>query len=573
MRMNARTVALLAGVGFFFLAVLTQGLLPWLEPQSRYSKVTRVVRTDLGELKWTESEATDYNESEALGRKVYIREGCWYCHSQYVRPVTGETRRWGPVTQSGEYAFDIPHLFSTRRIGPDLSRVGLKYSDAWHLAHFWDPRMVVPDSIMPRFAELFDGPYGPIPIVADEQGNRSLQPTPQLEGLFDFNSPQQIRLTPNSDGLVFVAERGKYPVIFTPNDEYSGDTVTLVSDTEELTGLIDYVQKLGTNRGKWRDRFTPQLLNASLISIPRSEEWIEYGKNVYQRRCLGCHGEAGDGNGPAAAFIPNDRPRDFTLAVFKFRLTPSGSLPTDGDLLRTLTRGLRGTAMPTWHNLPEKDRLAVIQYIKYELAADRSDPQNPYFYFVEEPPEAPIYIGLPPPPSEMIVARGKQVWGEAKCWECHGDSGQGDGEKADELKDDFGHPIPPANLTTGQFKSGSAVEDIFRTMSTGLSGTPMPSYSDSLPEEDRWALSYYVVTLSAFKDPLTGQALQISAADRAALNDPRLKADESHYAYKLDELETAPTFYAGGDAWAQKHGIQVSSQRDIRLNITEKRGN
>src|SRR3546814_8389523 len=78
---------------------------------------------------------------------VYTREGCWYCHSQFVRPVTGETRRWGPVAQSGEYAFDTPHLFSTRRIGPDLSRVGLKYSDEWHLAHFWDPRIVVPDSI------------------------------------------------------------------------------------------------------------------------------------------------------------------------------------------------------------------------------------------------------------------------------------------------------------------------------------------------------------------------------------------------------------------------------------------
>ncbi len=73
--------------------------------------------------------------------------------------MTGETRRWGPVTQAGEYAFDLPHLFSTRRIGPDLSRVGLKYSDAWHLAHFWDPRMLTPDSIMPRFSALFDGPY------------------------------------------------------------------------------------------------------------------------------------------------------------------------------------------------------------------------------------------------------------------------------------------------------------------------------------------------------------------------------------------------------------------------------
>ena len=75
-----------------------------------------MVRTDLGELKWMEHEATDYSKSELLGREVYIREGCSYCHSQYGASGYRETRRWGPVTQAGEYAFDRPHLFSTRRI-------------------------------------------------------------------------------------------------------------------------------------------------------------------------------------------------------------------------------------------------------------------------------------------------------------------------------------------------------------------------------------------------------------------------------------------------------------------------
>ncbi|MCG8425930.1 MAG: cbb3-type cytochrome c oxidase subunit II [Chromatiales bacterium] len=557
--MNVRTVALIAGVFFFFLAAFTQGILPMVEPQSRYTKITKVIRTDLGELKWMESDATDYSPLQALGRRVYTRDGCWYCHSQYVRPVTGETRRWGPVTQAGEYAFDLPHMFSTRRIGPDLARVGLKYSDAWHRAHFWDPRMVVPDSIMPRYVDLFDGPYGPIPIVEDAQGEQTLQQSQELEGLFDFTSKEKILLTPNEEGLVFVKDRGKYPVIFTPNDEFTGDAVTLVADTEELKGLIAYLQKLGTNRGKWMDRFAPQRLEASMVSIPRSEEWIAYGKNVYERRCEGCHGVKGDGNGPAAAFMPVDRPRNFTLGVFKFRLTPTGSMPNDGDLLRTITRGLRGTAMPTWHNLPEKDRLGVIQYIKYVLAADRSDPDNPYFYFVEEPPEPPLHIGQPPPPSEAIVARGKEVWQESKCWECHGDTGKGDGEKADELEDDFGFPMLPADLTTGQFKSGPGVADIFRTMSTGLSGTPMPSFEDTVSEEDRWALSYFVIALSAFKDPLTGEPLQITPEDRAALNDPGLKADESHYAYKGKSREDPDTFYAGGAAWADKHGIEVKT--------------
>ena len=116
------------------------------------------------------------------------------------------------------------------------------------------------------------------------------------------------------------------------------------------------------------------------------------------------------------------------------------------------------------------------------LAVDRSDPNKPYAYFTEEPPGQPLYIGPPPAPSAEIVAHGKDVWQNAKCWECHGQTGKGDGEKAAGLKDDFGFPVRPADLTSGQFKSGPAVEDIFRTMSTGLSGTPMPSFRDSLPE-------------------------------------------------------------------------------------------
>ena len=545
------------GGGFFCisLAAFVQGVLPMLEPESRTDKVTKVVRTDLGELKWMQHRASDYTPLELRGRAVYTREGCWYCHSQYVRPVTGETRRWGPVTQAGEYAYDLPHMFSTRRIGPDLSRVGLKYSNAWHLAHFWNPRMLSPDSIMPRFTALFDGP-NTAKIVTDAGGNRTLAKTPATEKLFDFKSDQQILLTPNAEGLLYVPERGKYPVIHTPNKEYTGEAVTLLADTEDLRGLVAYLQKLGTNRGKWRDRFEPQLMEASQVTVPRSEEWTDHGKRVSERRCLGCHGVKGDGNGPAAAFMQKDRPRNFTLAVFKFRLTPSGSLPDEGDLLRTITRGVRGTAMPSWHELPEKDRLAVIQYIKYELAVDRSSPGKPYLFFVEEPPKAPIYIPAPPKPSVDLVRRGQTVWKDAKCWECHGQEGRGDGEKAAGLKDDFGFPIPPADLTTGQFKSGPDVKDIYRTMSTGLSGTPMPSYSDSVSEADRWALSYYVLSLSAFKDPLTGEPMKISDKDRTALNDPGLQASESRLAYK-SQTEEKPG-YSAGEAWAKKHGFDFA---------------
>jgi cytochrome c oxidase cbb3-type subunit I/II len=540
--MSARFVALVAGVGFFVLAIITQGILPFVEPSARNDLVTAVVRTDLGQLKWIVTKATDYTPLERLGRRVYLREGCWYCHSQYVRPVTGETRRWGPVSEAGEYAYDVPHLWGTRRIGPDLTRVGLKYSDEWHLAHFWNPRQLTPDSIMAPYRGLFDAPAAPVKIVTDAAGNRTLERNAATEAYFDFTSKEQATLTPNADGLLFVpmVARGKLPIILTPNKEYPGDTVHLAVETKDLEALIAYLQKLGVNRGKWRDVFEPQELAVTEATLPRSSEWIAYGKNVYERRCLGCHGKKGDGNGPAATFMYRQRPRNFTLGVFKFRLTKE-PLPTDGDLLQTITRGVRGTAMPAWYELPLTDRLAVIQYIKYELAVDRSDPTKPYAYFVEEPPGAPLYIPQPPAPTQDIVAHGKEVWQNAKCWECHGMSGNGHGERTETLKDDFKFPIRPADLTSGQFKSGPRVEDIFRTFSTGLSGTPMPSFQDSLSEQDRWALAYYVVSLSAYKDPLSLEPIKISDADRAALDDPKRETPTPDRAYVPEGLKAQVT--------------------------------
>ena len=162
----------------------------------------------------------------------------------------------------------------------------------------------------------------------------------------------------------------------------------------------------------------------------------------------------GDGNGPAATFLYKQRPRNFTQGVFKFRLTED-PVPSDGDMLRTITRGVRGTAMPPWYDLPLNDRLAVIQYIKYVLAVDRSDPKKPALFFVNAPPGQPLYIPAPPAPTTAMITHGKEVWVQAKCWECHGETGKGDGEKAAGLTDDPGFPMHPANLTSGQFKSGA----------------------------------------------------------------------------------------------------------------------
>lgn len=94
-----------------------------------------------------------------LGRQVYIGEGCWHCHSQFVRPVSNESRRWGDVAETWEYQNELqrPVMFGTRRVGPDLSREGGRRSNDWHAVHFYDPNLVSTNSPMPRYPWLFDG--------------------------------------------------------------------------------------------------------------------------------------------------------------------------------------------------------------------------------------------------------------------------------------------------------------------------------------------------------------------------------------------------------------------------------
>ncbi|MFE8071589.1 cytochrome-c oxidase, cbb3-type subunit II [Marinobacteraceae bacterium S3BR75-40.1] len=97
-----------------------------------------------------------YTAMQLEGRDIYIREGCHVCHTQMVRPFRSETERYGPFSKAGEYVYDHPFLWGSKRTGPDLARVGGRYSDAWHRAHLYDPRSVVPESNMPAFPWLFE---------------------------------------------------------------------------------------------------------------------------------------------------------------------------------------------------------------------------------------------------------------------------------------------------------------------------------------------------------------------------------------------------------------------------------
>jgi cytochrome c oxidase cbb3-type subunit 2 len=99
-----------------------------------------------------------YAPLELVGRDIYIRESCGTCHSQQVRPLLAEVKRYGPYARAGEFAYDRPFLWGSKRTGPDLLRLGGKYSDAWHRLHMTDPRAVVPASIMPAYPWLAAAP-------------------------------------------------------------------------------------------------------------------------------------------------------------------------------------------------------------------------------------------------------------------------------------------------------------------------------------------------------------------------------------------------------------------------------
>lgn len=214
----------------------------------------------------------------------------------------------------------------------------------------------------------------------------------------------------------------------------------------------------------------------------------DLGKEVYRQACATCHGIEGDGRGSAARWL-NPRPRDFTLGVFKFRSTMSGSIPTDADLRRTVDKGIPGTAMPGWESLLSvAERDAVVAYVK-TFSDWFEDGVYPEDVLVTEEGLA----SRPPRTLEAIEA-GRALYEKMECAKCHGPDGRGNPDNP--LVDDQGRPIEAFDFTTSAYKGGDRPQDIYRSFTTGLDGTPMPSYADSLDEAERWQLVYFAESLA-----------------------------------------------------------------------------
>ncbi len=228
------------------------------------------------------------------------------------------------------------------------------------------------------------------------------------------------------------------------------------------------------------------------------EKKVDIGKRLYDTYCAVCHGTKGDGKGIGGSLLwlekngqlLNVQARDFTVGVFKFRSTPTGCLPTDDDIMHIITNGIPKSFMSSFKHLSQQEREALVEYIKTFSRRWKEEERC-------EPITArkPEWVGSP-----SSILKGEKMDKEVKCWECHGERGEGDGPKADRLKDDWGQRIFPFDFTTADLKRGTTPENIYMAYTTGLDGTGMPSYEDSLSEEDRWHLVSYTLKLMGMAD-------------------------------------------------------------------------
>lgn len=168
-----------------------------------------------------------YTALELHGRDLYIREGCVGCHSQMVRPFLSETERYGQFSQSGEFVYDHPFLWGSKRTGPDLHRVGRKYPDSWHYHHMMDPTSMSPGSIMPAY-----------PWLTEQTLNTSLT-TSKLEALKSIGVPYEDDYIANSDQEIKKQSNEITDVLKKEGIKVSSD--------KEIIAMIAYLQRLGTD--------------------------------------------------------------------------------------------------------------------------------------------------------------------------------------------------------------------------------------------------------------------------------------------------------------------------------------
>ncbi len=492
-----QTIFLIAGIGFFLISFLGMGLAPW---------------TTLKNLRPPEG-IKPYSDLEALGRQIYMQEGCWHCHTQFVRPVANEPLRYGPVSTANEYMYEIPQLFGTRRVGPDLAREAGKRTDDWHFAHLYNPQSTVPWSVMPGFSWLFEEKDGQ--IVPTERAKalvaylQSLG-RDQLPVMRAQDSVYQAHFTVGIPPMrtVELVQRGAElfqrecidchgltgdgngtakPFLLPPAQNFKTS-----HPTPWYVYKILHLGRPGSSMPNFRqypeqDLWALAFYVESLYEEPpipedapiETAELLELGKQKYTALCSSCHGPQGRGDGVAAKAL-KPSPADFI-----------GLRPSPVRVVEVLNNGVPGTAMVAFPQLSAEEKWALAYYIRQLIKKTPSTP-SPVAVSQVPPSTSTPTLNLetltPPPADETLLSRGKELF-NSTCYTCHGLEGNGKGPASASLQP------PPADFTDQNWKFGGTIKEIFKTITLGSPGTAMAPYAH-LPEKDRWALAYYVKSFS-----------------------------------------------------------------------------
>lgn len=310
---TAYLVASVAGVAFFAMSVVLLGVWPGrvLEAQSRALAPEHVLAL---------------TASEQRGREIYGREGCAYCHTQQIRYLRADMQRFGAPTLAWETRLDYPHLWGTRRIGPDLAREGGTRSQDWHFAHLFSPRAIAPDSVMPAYASLFDG-------AADR--------------------PRQSA----RDLVAYVETLGRARELAGPEGAARAREACACEGDEMLAMALSASMPLNASPGRPRPR-------GDVPDVPAVGD-LARGRALFGADCAGCHGAAGGGDGPGAGAL---RPRPASLRQHSYARARA---------VDALWNGVAGTSMQAWRDYPLVDLAAVADFVLGLDATTADEPATP----------------------------------------------------------------------------------------------------------------------------------------------------------------------------------------------------
>jgi mono/diheme cytochrome c family protein len=301
------------------------------------------------------------------------------------------------------------------------------------------------------------------------------------------------------------------PPAFTPAPEVL-ELTTDIEDPEELKLYKDLQIQIAAQL----EHLTGTPDKPIAIDETASSTRLRQGFALYSRFCIQCHGVNGDGNGVAAAFL-QPKPRNYTHGIFKFTSTPYGMKPRRADLVRTIRRGITGTSMPAFDRFSNEDIEALVDYVIYlsqrgqlerqlaQIAYDDGElPDDEYMKEVIGEVVQPWHdssnqIVMPksamPPMTDETVRAGHQLFLQNACNKCHGKFGRGGSiEKVDVGVDAWGNTAAAADLSSGMFRGGERPIDIYRRISSGINGTPMPAFEKLFQDDPDaiWQLVHFI---------------------------------------------------------------------------------